>query len=148
MAIPTEAGVVDFRYTVTVRAETQAQADTVLAERLGHDEDYGFGYTVAVTTAGVYGWPEVTVHDDSWEKTGDNDPLSRLSAAIVLNGVPLHVEARAVQVDEASGCQSAMGNDWPEDVDEHLAAIANPDGPFLTWTTGGREYVLLAFPFC
>lgn len=36
----------DFRYTVTVDAATQDEADTVMAERLAHDEDYGFDYTV------------------------------------------------------------------------------------------------------
>ena len=35
-----------FEYMVTVVAETQEQADTVMTERLGPDEDYGFDYTV------------------------------------------------------------------------------------------------------
>lgn len=36
----------DFRYIVTVTCATGEEADTVLAERLSHDEDYGFDYTV------------------------------------------------------------------------------------------------------
>ena len=36
----------DYRYIVVVTAETADQADTVMAERLGPDEDYGFEYTV------------------------------------------------------------------------------------------------------
>lgn len=31
-------------FTVTVEAETAALAEQVIAERLGHDEDYGFPY--------------------------------------------------------------------------------------------------------
>lgn len=36
----------DHEYTVTVHGCTQAQADQVMAERLEHDEDYGFPYRV------------------------------------------------------------------------------------------------------
>lgn len=32
--------------TVSINCETAEQANQVLAERLGHDEDYGFDYTV------------------------------------------------------------------------------------------------------
>lgn len=35
-----------FTYFVTVVTETQEQADTIIAERLENDEDYGFEYTV------------------------------------------------------------------------------------------------------
>jgi hypothetical protein len=154
MTTSTEPSPGEFRYAVTVRAKSAEQADRVLAERLGHDEDYGFEYTIvdfgrpaATTTAGVLGWPEVTIPEEVWEESGDADPSSRLSASLVVNRVPLHLEARAVKLDEKSGVQSAA-DEWPADVDEHLTAIANPDGPFLTWAVGGREYVLLAFPFC
>lgn len=34
------------RFIVTVRCDTPEQAGIVMAERLGHDEDYGFDYTV------------------------------------------------------------------------------------------------------
>jgi hypothetical protein len=152
MSETTESALAESRFTVTVRAETRELANRVLTERLGHDEDYGFSYTVefgdpmSVAAIGVFGWPEVTIEHDAWEETGDTDPSGRLSTSLVLNGVPLHVEARAVQIDN-SGCQSASG-DWPDDVDVHLASIASPDGPFLTWVTGGREYVIVAFPFC
>lgn len=36
----------DFTYTVTVTAETIEQAEQVMAERLSHDEDYGFTYFI------------------------------------------------------------------------------------------------------
>ena len=34
------------RYLVTVSDCTPAQADQVIAERINHDEDYGFDYTI------------------------------------------------------------------------------------------------------
>lgn len=36
----------DFRYTVTVSAATEDEADQVIAERIGYDEDYGFNYQI------------------------------------------------------------------------------------------------------
>lgn len=36
-----------FRYYVTVECETAEEADTVMAERIGYDEDYGFDYTIS-----------------------------------------------------------------------------------------------------
>jgi hypothetical protein len=38
---------VDFQSIVTVSSDTQAQAEQVLAERLGFEEDYGFDYSVS-----------------------------------------------------------------------------------------------------
>lgn len=35
-----------FTSTVTIRCESQGQAEVVLAERLAHDENYGFDYTI------------------------------------------------------------------------------------------------------
>ena len=35
------------RYLVTVSDCTTAQADQVIAERINHDEDYGFDYTIS-----------------------------------------------------------------------------------------------------
>lgn len=35
-----------FSYVVSVACDTVEQADMVMAERLSHDEDYGFSYTV------------------------------------------------------------------------------------------------------
>ncbi len=35
-----------FTYNVTVECGSRFLADRVLSERLGHDEDYGFDYTV------------------------------------------------------------------------------------------------------
>lgn len=35
-----------FKATVVIECETQEQADEVLAERFGFDEDYGFEYII------------------------------------------------------------------------------------------------------
>lgn len=36
----------DFKFTVTVTCNTKEQAEQVMAERIGPDEDYGFPYTI------------------------------------------------------------------------------------------------------
>lgn len=35
-----------FVYAVELECESQGEADQVLAERLGYDEDYGFAYRI------------------------------------------------------------------------------------------------------
>lgn len=37
----------DFTYTVTIHATTLEEAEQILTERLDHDEDYGFPYSVS-----------------------------------------------------------------------------------------------------
>lgn len=41
-----EREVAKFGYLVTVQTDSEDHAEQVMAERLGHDEDYGFDYTV------------------------------------------------------------------------------------------------------
>lgn len=36
----------EYRYVVKVWTDTQDQADQVMTERIGPDEDYGFDYTI------------------------------------------------------------------------------------------------------
>ena len=36
-----------YNYLVTVQTDTQEHADQVMAERIYHDEDYGFEYRMA-----------------------------------------------------------------------------------------------------
>jgi len=35
-----------FEFKVSVTAETREQAEQVMAERINHDEDYGFDYQI------------------------------------------------------------------------------------------------------
>jgi hypothetical protein len=41
----------EYRYTVIVHAATNEEADRVIIERTGYDEDYGFTYTIEVDGA-------------------------------------------------------------------------------------------------
>ena len=36
----------EYHFVVTVTCETRKQAEEVLAERIGYDEDYGFRYEI------------------------------------------------------------------------------------------------------
>lgn len=40
-----------FTYIVRVTAEDRDKADQVMSERIGFDEDYGFGYTIDFRSA-------------------------------------------------------------------------------------------------
>lgn len=51
-------------YVVTVRHTTPAEAAQVMAERLGHDEDYGFSYTIDYVNADALP-VSITVGDDA-----------------------------------------------------------------------------------
>lgn len=120
---------------------TQLKVRPALRPGVVHDDD-GWKYVDMPAQRDSVGCLQVTIPLEQWEQTGDTDPSSRLSASLVLNGVHMHVEARAVVwVD---GEQTPQG-DWPEDLD-HLYEIGNPGNPFDTVTIMGREYVLLAFP--
>lgn len=39
----------DFTFTVTITAATSEQAAIVIAERIYHEEDYGFPYQIGVS---------------------------------------------------------------------------------------------------
>lgn len=90
-------------------------------------------------------WPAVTIPASHWEETTDGvEPRSRLLANIVINGLPLHVEAWAVEL--VDGLQESL-TAFPDDLD-HLDNIAGPDKPFMTTKIEGQEYVLVAYPHC
>ena len=36
----------EYTYTVVIKTETKEQADQVLHERIGYDEDHGFPYSI------------------------------------------------------------------------------------------------------
>lgn len=91
----------------------------------------------------VVNWP-----DEYWEATGDDDdPTSRLSLTPILHvcGVPMHVEAHAVEVinDVQEG-----SHPWGQDAINGICQIYEPDGPFTTIEIKGREYVMVCFPHC
>jgi hypothetical protein len=47
-----------FTYTVVIGSDTQEQADQVMGERLGPDEDYGFEYQILGW--GLSSFPQIT----------------------------------------------------------------------------------------
>ncbi len=49
----------EFMYTVRVDASSEAEADQVMAERLDHDEDYGFSYAIDYRFGLNNPWPTV-----------------------------------------------------------------------------------------
>lgn len=75
----------------------------------------------------------------------DRQDGSRLRTTLVVNGVPLHLEAIAVEVGEG-GVQDASNRS-----DESLALVHGAVGANGHWQTleiNGRDYVLIATPFC
>lgn len=48
---------INYYYVVTVKCETRDEAEEVMSERIGHDEDYGYQYEID--------WSYL--HKDDWE---------------------------------------------------------------------------------
>lgn len=93
---------------------------------------------------------QVTIPDDAWRDIGEK-PTERLLANVTINGVPFHVNAFSVYVDDGShGEQRAF------DGDEDLAMIhaaLGADGHWSTVSIRGvdgheRDYVLILEPYC
>lgn len=96
----------------------------------------------------------LTIPDDAWVANSglDNDPEACLFATLVLNDdLYLHVEAWAVTyADEGDriGTVQRAAHDLYEDNFGDLHAAVGADGHFDTLTIKGREYIVLASPFC
>lgn len=91
----------------------------------------------------------LVVPDDAWDWCGDEeqDPSrrTRATATITINGVMFHLDAWLVKDSEPFETQEMVEGD--SDVDAiHGAVYA--DGSFETVTIEGREYVLVATPYC
>lgn len=90
---------------------------------------------------------EITIPDDAWEpNTALGDGRARLLTKLTINGVPLHLEAWALEDEEdEDGVRHALVDD--DDLDRLVEAVG-ADGPFRTLEIGGRDYVLVATPYC
>jgi hypothetical protein len=89
----------------------------------------------------------VDVPESAWEPTGsEEDPTSRLLAALVVCGYYHHLEAYAVKEDP-EGYQQIADPLFSENF-EGMCSLGGPDGPFQTITIKGREYVLAMTPYC
>ena len=88
----------------------------------------------------------ITIPDEAWEPAlaDAEDPENHLIAAISINGVPLHLEA--VEVVE-TGWKAQAQIDSFTDL-EKLAVAVVADTAFRTWERNGRQYVLVATPYC
>lgn len=72
------------QYVVTVTAETIEQADQVIAERIGPDEDYGFEYKIEQYAAG---WLHATLSTMTLMDDWADDPSLSDAAKAALAGV-------------------------------------------------------------
>ena len=63
-----------FTVTVMIEAESQSQAEQVVSERLGHDEDYGFEYSL--DWGGVDYVEELDLDEEQLEKEEEEDEHS------------------------------------------------------------------------
>ncbi len=89
--------------------------------------------------------PALTIPEAQWEATGDylDDPFSRLTAEIELNGIPMHVEAFEIDADNRDGQHLRDA-----DADDALGRLVGDGGfPVRTMTMHGREYAVLISPF-
>lgn len=84
----------------------------------------------------------MTINPAEWEAVRDD--RSWLKSTIVVNGVSLHVDA--FEIEPGVTMQAASGEVGATLADLHEAVAA--DGPWETLRIDGRDYVLIATPFC
>lgn len=83
-----------------------------------------------------------------WEAFADgDDPRAKLlDESFSIAGCPMHLEAFAVNEDD-DGAQTAVDFSVEDDLDAIRAGV-HADGPWRTVQIDGREYVLIASPYC
>lgn len=93
----------------------------------------------------------ITIADDEWELcgwAGPDEPLNSdrivFSGALVINGTPMHLEGWAVEEAE-DGSQEPASD---EDGFTAIYGAVGADGCWRTVNVGGREYALVATPYC
>ena len=89
------------------------------------------------------------IPEDAWEPTGvEEDTLSsRLSVTLFINGVPHHLEAYEVKINEKSGAQEPVDVVFESNIGG-IGIVSEPDGPWHTVSIKGKEYVVVMTPFC
>lgn len=88
--------------------------------------------------------PSILADELTWQATGpEEDVRGRLLAQISVAGVSMHLEAWAVQ--EKDGFQ--VSDVWDDDF-QQIAAGIGIEEHWHTVEMGGREYVLIATPYC
>jgi len=92
---------------------------------------------------------ELSIPDSQWEPCGVDDENfeSRLATAVYINGVPHHLEAFQIKVNEKTGAQEAVDVAFEPNIGG-ICDVAEPDGHWQTVTIKDKEYVLVMTPFC
>lgn len=94
-------------------------------------------------------WSTLHIPNSRWEACGDElagDRHDRLLTTIVVNGCPMHLDARRIIADDGSQQAFAAGA-YPDDAGP-LSDALGADGPWQTIGLGDAEYVLFASPHC
>jgi hypothetical protein len=79
----------------------------------------------------------------NWRAVGEDDPLDRLLATVLIGGSFHHLEAREITEDEDDGISFVS---YPEDYDT-LRELAG-GRPSSTVSIEGRDYILFMTPYC
>lgn len=102
----------------------------------------------------------IEIADDQWDPIGPEDEDDDTPASVAddlrwsrilyrptlrINGVGFHLEGWAVEYDEDRHMQEAVYDD--ENLG-HVHTGVGADGSWDTVTVNGREYVLVASPYC
>lgn len=89
--------------------------------------------------------PTIPLESIQWDATGEeHDPSARLLAHIRIGRLNMHLEAWAVERDEA-GVQRALESTMRADDFNSLCLMM--DTSFITVEIDGRDYVLVATPY-
>lgn len=93
--------------------------------------------------------PSLNIPENAWRDLsvhGDCSPRTFLVAEIRINGVNMHLEA--IQVETDDGRVQRAVDFFAESALDKYREGADADGPFQTVMIEGREYALIASPFC
>jgi hypothetical protein len=89
-------------------------------------------------------YPQIDAEALEWKDSSfdSNFPRHRLLAQCSIAGCPMHLEAHEVRTD--NDCQEAVGSG--SELLYHLEQISGGDGPWITTTIEGKEYIIIATP--
>jgi hypothetical protein len=89
----------------------------------------------------------VNIPDEAWEQNDSlENPSDRLLATLIVNTTFMHLEAWAVAYNEDEAMQHLADGD-DDDLDR-LSEAVHADGSFQITRIRGRDYILVASPFC
>ena len=87
----------------------------------------------------------ISIGRESWAADGpDDDPRGRLTASIRINGCEMHLEAYAVHTNDEGTQEFDV---WPDECESIYHGVS-AEGAWRTVEIDGREYALIASPYC